>query len=73
MPETSSRRDFNGGPEQRVEIAVKSGIVRREQESGALRDTYYIVNADYGSLMKGLPAFSDDAAHPALVPRGHTA
>jgi hypothetical protein len=37
---------------RQMDIAVKRGMVRREQESGGLRHTYYIVNPEYGPALK---------------------
>jgi len=37
---------------KQMDIAVKRGIVRREQESGRLRATYYVVNNDYVPALK---------------------
>jgi hypothetical protein len=37
---------------KQMDIAVKRGMVRRDQEPGGLHNTYYIVNADYGPALK---------------------
>jgi hypothetical protein len=37
---------------RQMDIAVKRGMVRREQESGGLHHTYYVVNPEYASALK---------------------
>jgi hypothetical protein len=37
---------------QQMEIAVKHGIVRRQEETTGLRRTYYVVNPDYWPVLK---------------------
>ena len=35
-----------------MDIAVKSGIIRRQEETAGLRRTYFVVNPDYWAVLK---------------------
>jgi len=37
---------------RQMEIAIKNGIVRREQERGGLQQTYYVVNSEFGPALR---------------------